>query len=308
MKIETFVLLICLSVSMVYCGPERKREIVPVPVDLTSYPMVLREVDIPRPVTLAPPLQALIVTPTPLLPEASVLESILALYETNGNCELPCWWGVAPGRTHASQVIEQLGPLGHIYITEMSKNSSLYEFTSRVPVDLEPLGWMGARIFVENDLVIAVATNSRWVKRLFDHSLPGLLQTFGEPDEIWIKPGIVPYPGLSHLEMILFYPYQGIMVRISGEASDREGYLRICPQDVDRDAEASPVLYLWSTRENFTFERLGTSPMREFFYLNSDSFRQLGQLRDGKDNEWFFNTYLDPGTVDCIDIDTTTYP
>ena len=38
--------------------------------------------------------------------------SIQTLIDTNGNCELPCWWGLVPGVTTKEQSLSFLGKVG----------------------------------------------------------------------------------------------------------------------------------------------------------------------------------------------------
>lgn len=34
------------------------------------------------------------------------------MYESNGGCELPCLWGIVPGKTRFQDLQEELGQLG----------------------------------------------------------------------------------------------------------------------------------------------------------------------------------------------------
>ncbi len=57
----------------------------------------------------------LTLTPTPLLPpiltKAEALAFIVNMQETNGGCELPCWWGITSGETTVQVAKQVLSPL-----------------------------------------------------------------------------------------------------------------------------------------------------------------------------------------------------
>jgi hypothetical protein len=53
-------------------------------------------------------------TPAGILPYEGEKE-ILHLYTDNGGCQLPCLWGIEPGKTSTEEVITRFSKIGKIY-------------------------------------------------------------------------------------------------------------------------------------------------------------------------------------------------
>ncbi len=65
--------------------------------------------------TLSPP-HLLQWTPGAKLPPDEVEKKIMSLYSNNGGCELPCWWGITPGKTTGAESLSLLAPFGDTFI------------------------------------------------------------------------------------------------------------------------------------------------------------------------------------------------
>ena len=240
----------------------------------------------------------------PALSPEEAMELVMDLYENNGGCELPCWWGITPGITSWHEAYKILAPLGDIYtITDPISGITLNEFDTYLPEDIESLGRVGANLIVEDNIVIRIGTNSRWVMRSFDYSLPGLLNSLGMPTEIWISPVFVPIPDLSHYEMVLYYSQIGAIVRLNGKATTQENVMTICPQDKYRESNFPPGLSLWYSKDILSFEQFTRSSLGEYYTLNIEIFERIENLQNTVDNEWFYDTYKDPASEDCFNIE-----
>ncbi|MBW8012722.1 MAG: hypothetical protein FVQ83_16010 [Chloroflexi bacterium] len=70
----------------------------------------------------APPMGTftLTLTPQPTLSEEEIEQKLIQYYETNGNCELPCFWGIIPGETTLQEVENELVPLSEDYFYNLS--------------------------------------------------------------------------------------------------------------------------------------------------------------------------------------------
>ena len=77
-------------------------------------------------------------TPPPKLSQEEANELLLELYETNGGCEMPCWWGIVPGETPWETALELLLPIGWIGEPFIYEKGILYRIYIDVPEDFEP--------------------------------------------------------------------------------------------------------------------------------------------------------------------------
>lgn len=97
-------------------------------------------------------------TPTlqPTMDEANTKALILEFLKTNGNCKLPCFWGITPGETTLDEVkrfIENLGWKGDEYHTFISPDDTLY--ATLHTVDDNAIGIM---IYPQNGLVDTISS------------------------------------------------------------------------------------------------------------------------------------------------------
>lgn len=234
------------------------------------------------------------------------LRQVLELYETNGNCELPCWWGITPGKTSWLEASQILAPLG-----TLNEDS----FRVHFPKELDPLevplpegyilGEVATSFFVENEVIRAINVNSRWVKRSSEYSLAGILSVWGEPDDIWIRPFPESITGIPHYDLNLLYSKKGLVLS-RGVAENQNGLMIICPQNVLSYDGVPPWFILWSEHENVTFSG-NDEILRHFAADFGELFVELNDLT-GITTEQFYKTYINPGTSECIRFDPPAKP
>ena len=157
-------------------------------------------------------------TPLPVLPTLSPGDAetmILDLIDNNGNCFLPCWWGITPGVTpwnQASQFLatfmsirgpslQTIGNLIHeSYWIRFSDGEKYYSFD----------------IVVVNSIVHEIGAR---YEITIGHQLNRLLENNGQPDETWLA--IMPdTPGGPWFFLVLYYQEQGILAQYNGSAID----------------------------------------------------------------------------------------
>jgi len=162
------------------------------------------------------------------------------MQETNGGCELPCWWGITPGKTtgqDAEQTLSVLrkfgesegGMVGAIYIYSLDLHVyANLRFGVRVdtktsknqPVD---------RVSVESFTTViddSVRYDESW-RRYFINEL---LTRLGQPSEVWVGFGPYGTQGSKRYfyELMVFYEDLGVTVEYAGPAV--KGNLnRACP-------------------------------------------------------------------------------
>lgn len=202
--------------------------------------------------------QTLTRTPTktipliPMLPVADAGRMLLELLTDNGGCRLPCLWNIYPNESIFNEAVSILSPLTSISdsssfdfntesnqrigsITPIYNDGSYYidilflvitypnsDNVESISFDATPFVYKpdptNPGTFYEAPIFNSVLFGQRL--KLF--MLPNILSSYGRPSSVLLltyAPGGYPY---GQIDMILFYPYQGILVhymtvtRISG--------------------------------------------------------------------------------------------
>lgn len=254
-----------------------------------------------------------LITRTPLATLSPIFreQEIEKLYFHNGGCKLPCFWGIVPGRTSLTELVDRLSFLGSV-----QDDTRLHDSFNTLLVNIEaPSGvdtfhekeWV-FRIVARNDTVEGITVSTTYLEQTSVQSISSMLSTFGKPKEIWIA--VLPYiPEVdfdTDYEIALFYPSKGIRIRGSGIATivnETDGALTvsICPQNIaetiDMDRHYPFSMQLWSPENNLSFEDLMDTQLfgHEFYAL-------LDDLDSTMSSEKFVETYMDPITNQCFEI------
>lgn len=243
-------------------------------------------------------------TVVPTLDPTEAFDVFLSLYNDNGGCELPCWWGIEPGvtswpeaRTKLSSLTRLMGPYG-------KKAISQYELSIVVPEKLDAvLGSMSATIAQNGEMVTGISVNSKWVSRSFDYSLPGLLRRFGQPDEVWLRVG-TDTPFTPEFEIDLVYLKKGILVNATGTVEEKNAnLLAICFDEFGR-GQFPPALVLWRPSPAVTFANFHSSTMGRDD-TPSREFRVIESWTEGFTSDDFYAAFLNPEIHRCFDIART---
>lgn len=244
-------------------------------------------------------ISELTVTPLSLLERKKMLQG---LYENNGGCQIPCYWGIVPGETlwqSASVFLSSLGEITGPGGTTNVPNYGVFFKGSGNPFEsIMPIFW------VENGLVKVVGINSGWVSQDFDYRLSGLLQSLGLPDEIWIRPIAESLDGQPYYNLKLFYPSKGILVGMLGNAEQDGQYLSVCPQNIFSRSPYPPTLLLWNPKEQVSFDgNFGKQLVDDDLGIIIDEYRLLQDVSpNGLTNAQFYDIYSDPDTEICIKV------
>lgn len=266
---------------------------------------------VPTPTVTPLPVGTATWTPVPTLAPAAALEALLRLYSTNGGCELPCWWGITPGATTWAEARTKLAPLGRLSGPWGEGKTVRYDFAFDMPESLDPFGYFEPSLGVRDNMVVGIGLSSQWVKPDFDYSLAGILHTFGAPDEIRLRV-ITDTPYQPYYDISLFYAVKGMLFGASDIAQVQGSHLIICPQAFRLDSEFQvdsypPGLLLWDPSTNLNYQAVSYSTMGTR-NANLPDFHLLEELSDDFDREDLYETYLDPQTTVCFDIDPVDQP
>ena len=249
-------------------------------------------------------------TPTPtFIPTLSVKDKqqlLSNIFETNGNCDLPCYWGITPGVTTWEEAAQFLSRIGTIY--GPGGNVAVPSY-GPVFEDLEgDLGDMSPTFRVRGGIVIAILTNSGWVSRDFDYRLSGLLTFFGIPQEIWIEAVKNPSDDQPFYNLALWYPEKGAFLELFGNATLEGGNLSLCPQEYFTRYPYLPYLTLWDLAEEVDFKQFGRNFLGDENGWNHDFYQPLEMNSiDHLTNKDFYDIYREPGTDTCILVEGVNY-
>ncbi len=238
-------------------------------------------------------------TPIPTLAPDAALEALLQLYADNSGCELPCWWGITPGKTTWTEAQTKLMPLGWSSGPWGDGGVVRYEFAFDVPTRLDPEGAFEPILGVQNDKVKGISLNTRWLFSDFDYSLNGLLEMLSAPDEIWLEV-VTETQSEPYYEMDLFYPSRGILLSATGTVQIEDERLHICPQQFSRGT-FPPAIMLWSPAEHYKYSEVFLATLGRDDVDTSD-FYPLEEWSPDFDREDFYTTYLDPQTSTCFEV------
>ncbi len=225
-------------------------------------------------------------TPQPTLPIEKVKEKILNLLETNGGCQLPCWWGIVPGETSVQEVLSFFEPFASEIFVE---DTGVAVFIWETPEEISPGNEISFDFLVSAGIVSHIDVHGIQGADLF--RLPLVLTNYGQPNEIWIRT-FSPNPGENTVpfSVIAFYGNQGFVAYWQGSGDVRGNIIHGC-------IESSPSLYLWSPDPNIS-TIIDTTKL-------FDPILPGGALRlteaSGMNEETFYNSFRGFGGPVCLD-------
>lgn len=277
----------------------------------TSSPTLTKTATASRtPTVTASPTNTATWTPVPTLHPDEALEEVLKLYADNGGCELPCWWGITPGETTWEATHQLLAPLGIIAEGASSRNGVVIFSTEFiVPKRINPRGYLGSAIWVKDGVVIAISLGGNRVMDGFDYSLAGLLEMFGQPEEIWLEIHPKSSDDKPYYYLQLFYPTLGIKIGSQrGFAQVREDVITLCPAEFSDYSKVSLGFLLWSSTETVDFKEIDKVLLDDLIPWHPDKYQLLEDLTTDIDNAAFYETYVNPNTNDCFDVALDAVP
>ena len=215
----------------------------------------------PTPPPSATALQPSTPTPTstPRLPTAAPaatfspaeeIEWVRQMLQTNGGCELPCWWGFTPGKTGWAEVYD--------FFTVLGKTTQVNTVN-----ESRHVGWgaprddliVGLNFTVDdNDTmmvrrIFTTISTSKLEEQVLESYLPSrIMQQFGEPVQVFLNYNPTSVRGDTFYSLILFYPDQGIMIKYYDRIEEQGANFRFCPNEA-----SSAFLWLWAPSDSNVF-------------------------------------------------------
>ncbi len=229
-------------------------------------------------------------TPLPTLTARESETRIRELLRTNGDCELPCWWGITPGRTTWAATRQFIIQMGGRTSDMLHRDGSIGHGVGGFDAnDIYTSVGVLERGGVVESIEVAIEGEHNQLVFLEDwkyYSLSQILAIYGEPSRVWIQLAAGPVmPGSTMGYGIwLFYDHLGFLVSYGGSGVVVQSIYRICPAQNGPGGIVSIRLWLQSphsktsleelagvTRENLPYLR----PVEEATGLSVDEFYAL---------------------------------
>ncbi len=239
-------------------------------------------------------------TPYPTLTADQERAFVVEMLETNGGCELPCWWSITPGKTTWQDVRDQLGLYyGHgIPQPDGVHYEAVYGgaphtkplFGYYIALEFTELGGTVQSIQVISE-VDRNAQASHFVQDWRHYSLNQVLGRYGIPSQVRmhivpeIEPGASPYYTLG-----LGYDHLGFYILYLGPAVSEPPVMRVCP----RFGEVTGIiLYLQSPQPGEPVLSDDTPTLEE---------------ATGMDVETFYETFKNADSDVCLESPAEMWP
>lgn len=231
-----------------------------------------------------------------------VTGQVLWLFETNNNCQLPCWWGITPGQTtwdvaeqffntFISNIQSASSPQLVNYSPVIPLPSEVYEIGNAYASNMYPI--YTVRDGIVEEILTEVSIGDTPPGYLTSYTLSTFLTTYGQPSEVWVftyrsafEENDLPFV------VALSYPEKGIIALYSDNGVRQGDLVRGCPQE-----DPASVLKLWSPDLNLTFEQIksGSSAIgadRDYLPLEEAT---------GMDATTFYETFKNPDNTTCLE-------
>ena len=243
--------------------------------------------DTPMPTQTSTPTQHHTVTPFPTLAPSEALEYITEMFETNGGCKLPCWWGITPGITTWEMAKQKLAPIAR----EINKLGlpGYYGVIIDPPKEIYQGYGIGGTFYIEMGVIQEID-----IGYVYGYPISRMLDEHGSPTEIYIQAAF--YTRIEppvNFNLVLFYENQGILALYLGGAEYNEVF-QICPSNIfDPDFVFA---FLWSPETHKKFEDFwGIVPIGDMTYFRLEEATNI-------DVEIFVELYKDPDSAACFEM------
>ena len=247
--------------------------------------------------TLSPTLtETPTLTPLPTIAQSEVHDYVIGMIETNGGCELPCWWGITPGETtwgEAKQIIETFTEVEYRVYAEVDESGKPYELVIADWVYVlseTPRKVVSAAIYSINGQItdtkysLSPEANDRYL-------LHQVLTEYGEPARTLILP-MWAIPLSSSLDIVLLYDNRFyVHYMIEGEVKDEE-FMSYCIPAHDLRVN----IETWSDDYDMTIKKI-----QERWYGSAEEIwlKPINEYTDMTE-DMFYDAFSSPDTYECI--------
>jgi len=196
-------------------------------------------------------------TPMPTLTVQERESHVRELLQTNAGCELPCWWGIVPGKTKWEDARKMLEHLGVRISSKTEPDGSIFHGTGGFDFEDEKI--YNNFGFLERDGVVDsihiwsdAGSNIPGFQTLWMYYDPQLLiPAFGVPSQAWLKTSSTDIgdTGRKIYVLWIFYDQHGFIVRYDGFVRHDQIY-HICPTLTNEFEGVRQISFLLQSPEN----------------------------------------------------------
>ncbi len=236
-------------------------------------------------------------TPLPSLEPTEALLFVLELLQNNAGCQLPCWWGLTPGKTTLTEAQHYLDSFTYSYTLSGNQNDyQVAEYKIPFPVDTGVDRYVfGFRKGILED-IYKIYYNDLTTT----YNLVKILNTYGEPDDILISASYEPRYSDYMINLAIFYLQKGILLEYYDSGGRIIGNKKqICPQK-----STFPHLSLWYPALNMSLQDAVNRYVDTF---NWPPYRSL-QDSTGMSIETFYQTFMDVNNNSCLELNIADWP
>lgn len=214
-----------------------------------TFTQTSQQIDETTTISLSTPV--LTQTSTSVLPPVSTLppekskEYLLQLLNNNGECKLPCFWGMIPGKTETDSLRQFEAKFGDVEQQDFASSFLWNEKSSSLYIQIVENA-LGTTFFLEHrgtpviDYLYfhtqrAYELGSNEFLKLGEYELSTILARYGEPTQIMLGPWPIeparPNQWLP-FDLVLFYQDQGFLIEYVLDRQVDANFFIGCPQRV----------------------------------------------------------------------------
>ena len=307
---------------LVACGtPSTSNSTLPVKSFPTQTSILITETPIPPTQTITPTFTQ---TAISTLSVDDAHKRLLDLLANNGNCQLPCLWGITPGKSTSQEAQITWSPLGSIQTIYDIKPrfGSDYGYISPAYVEDKLRLETNAEYISDNQIVnhiyfkawewkeFIASNGSQGLATIFDsltfgqrtvyYSLAHVLSEQGLPTTVMIETSGPPpiYEGGGGFDIVLLYPNQGIWAHYTTQMYMVGSSVEGCPANAHIEME----LYPPGNSDSF-FTLLDKT---DYWSARKNSYKPLEEATSMTLDE-FYQTFRNP-TNKCIQTSAKLWP
>lgn len=260
----------------------------------------------PRPSSTPRPTPSPTPTPFPTLEPDEMQAFIRTMLETNGGCELPCWWGITPGTTNWQDTLDFFT---HNGIAIKGKQLDL-TYVADLGYRKYQTNMLDVKFQQENGKVQGISVQSSPDSTPFKddfadawqrYALAQILSKFGVPSQVYLGlvtgagclgPGIIPT-----YDLWVVYDELGVAIRYPGTLiTENQGWL-VCPSFGQGQ---SIGIQIQAPDASTPIVPMG---IEEYFYVTGT----LAGLT-GTSLQAFYESFRQPESQTCLKVDDSDSP
>jgi len=270
-------------------------------------------------VATATPTSLLTPTTVSTLPVEDARNRLLALLANNGDCLLPCLWGITPGKSTYQEAQAILVPLSSLSeLTAFTPDGgAIFPVYTEDNLMLNTVAGYNVNALSEDQIVSRIGLQMRALKKednesteVFDwpffseqtsyYMLPSTLTEYGSPATVMLSTmAKLPSSGVpGGFKLLLLYPDQGILVNYTMQMQLVGENVMGCPSNAHMEFELFP-----SGQSDSFFEKLDLSGWAQII---KNTYKPIHEVTSMSQEEFFH--IFSQQTDECIITPANLWP